>query len=340
MLDVTHQMDKPQDYKDQVFIGKVVVNDDIRKFHRIKVEIPSIWNEYTQEQLPWCLPALVHGGCGPTEYSQNIPETGSFVYVTFQNGDNHFPVYWGGIRDYQTLVGVLHENYPHRIGWQVNSFKEVHSGTSERKRKHASKNAPEPYDRRGHHFFLDRKTNEVQYEHATKTRVNIAPNGRMFVEVRARDLPDGGDFIMHTDRHYILEVSNAAFAGPPGHYYCNVLEDWWETHVETHVFLESRTSRMDLKAPRVIRIHSTDDNVEVIAAKNVIVTAGGNITANAGGSITATAGADITLNAPVINLNAPTVNVAGNLNVAQNINLAGNLSSGGTVADSDGVDTA
>lgn len=344
MLDVTHQSDRPQDYKDQVFIGKVVVNDDIKKFHRIKVEIPDMWDCFKQCELPWCTPGFIMGGCGPTEYSQNIPETGSFVYVTFQNGDNHFPIYWGGVRDYQTMKGILDENYPHRIGWQVNSYKEVHSG-DERKRKHESKESPEPYNRVGHHFFLDRKTNEVEYEHATKTRVNIKPNGRMFVEVRARDLPDGGDFIMHTDRHYILEVSNALFPGPPGHYYCNVLEDWWETHVETHVLLESRTDRMDLKAPKVIRIESTGDSIEIIAAqdvvvragRNVTVTAGGSITANAGTSITATAGTEISLNAPVINLNAPTVNVNGFLHVSQSARIDDNLSVGGSVDVGGGI---
>lgn len=321
MLDVTHQSDRPQDYKDQVFIGKVVVNDDIKKFHRIKVEIPDMWDEYTQDQLPWCMPDHLAGGSGPTETEQNIPETGSFVYITFQNGDNHFPVYHGGVRDYQTVKGVLDTNYPHRIGWQRNSFKEVHDG-DERKRKHSSKDAPEPYDRRGHHFFLDRLTNEVEYEHATKTRINIAPNGRIFLEVRERDLPDGGDFITHTDRHYIIEVSNATSAGPKGHYYCNVLEDWWETHVETHVLLESRTDRMDLRAPKNIRIESTGADIEVIAAGNVIVKAGGNVTVQAGGNL------DLT--APVINLNAATTNISGNVQVG------GNLNAGGLITDSDG----
>jgi hypothetical protein len=321
MLDVTHQSDRPQDYKGQVFIGRVVVNDDIKKFHRIKVEIPDMWDEYTQDQLPWCIPDHLAGGSGPTETEQNIPETGSFVYVTFQNGDNHFPVYHGGVRDYQSVNGVLDTNYPHRIGWQRNSFKEVHDG-DERKRMHAGKEAPEPYDRRGHHFFLDRMTNEVEYEHPTKTRINIAPNGSVFLEVRERGLPDGGDFITHTDRHYIIEVSNATSDGPPGHYYCDVLEDWWETHVETHVLLESRTDRMDLRAPKNIRIESNGADVEVISARNVMVTATGNIVATAGGNIDFTASR--------INLNAPEIKMGGNVTVT------GNISASGTIVDGDG----
>lgn len=337
LLDVSQQTDKPQDYRDQIFIGKVVVNDDIKKFHRIKVEIPDMWDGYKQCELPWCIPANIGGGCGPTEYYQNIPETGSFVYVTFQNGDNHLPVYHGGVRDYQTLKGKLDENYPHRIGGQVNSFREVH-GNTERKREHTSKEPPTPYDRRGHHWFLDRMTNEVEYEHATKTRVNIAPNGRVFVEVRERDLPDGGDFIMHTDRHFVLEVSAATNEGPPGHYYCNVHEDWWETWVETHIRLESRTDRIDVRAPKVIRIESTESDIEVIAAgnvtvqagQNVSVTAGNNVSVSAGNNVTVNAGGKADVNASEINLNAPTINLNGN------VNISGNVACAGTIVDSDG----
>lgn len=348
MLDVTHQSDKPQDYKGQVFIGKVVVNDDIKMFHRIKVEIPDMWDEYKQEELPWCIPAMLPGGCGPTEYSQNIPETGSFVYVIFQNGDNHLPMYYGGVRDYNTVVSVLHENYPHRVGWELNSFTEEHAN-DERHRVHVVKGDPVPYPRYIHHFFVDRMTNEVEYKHPTETKINIADNGRIFLEVRARDLPDGGDFITHTDRHYELEVSNAKFDGDPGHYLCKVLEDWWETYAQTHIRLESKTDRIDIKAPKTIRIESTEIDVEVIAAGNVKVTAGGNITANAegnitavavgdvtvqsggnmiaasGGSLSATAAAAVDIGAPDIRLSANLVTIAGNLLVNGDIEATGTI---------------
>lgn len=184
MLDVTHQSDRPQDYKDQLFIGRVVVNDDPKRFHRIKVEIPDMWDSYKQEELPWCMPGQLAGGSGSTETSQNIPETGSFVYITFQNGDNHNPVYMGGVRDYQTVKGVLDTNYPHRVGWQYNSFTETHSGT-ERKRVHDSKGPPTPYPPTGHHFFVDRSTNELEYRHPTGTRINIASNGDVSMDVRS-----------------------------------------------------------------------------------------------------------------------------------------------------------
>lgn len=184
MLDVAQQTDKPQDYRDQTFIGRVVVNDDPKRFHRVKCEIPDMWDEYKVEELPWCLPGALPGGCGATETTQNIPETGSLVYVTFQNGDNHFPVYHGGVRDYRNMPSVLDTNYPHRIGWRYNSFTEKHSGT-ERKRRHDSKGPPTPFPPQGHHYYLDRSTNEVEYRHPTGTRIKIYPNGNVDVDVRS-----------------------------------------------------------------------------------------------------------------------------------------------------------
>ena len=318
MLDATHQADKPQDYKDQVFIGKVVVNDDIKMFHRIKVEIPDMWDEYDQEHLPWCIPHALAGGSGSTETSQNIPETGSFVYVTFQNGDNHNPVYYGGVRDFKTVQGVLAVNYPHRVGWQLNSFTEDHGG-DERHRTHTSKDDPTPYPRFGHHFFVDRSTNEVEYKHATETNINVADNGRVFLEVRARDLPDGGDFITHTDRHYVLEVSNAKFAGDPGHYRCKVLEDYWHTEVQTWVKLESLTDKVFVLAPEAIRIESSGSDVQVKAGGGVAVQAVADITLKAGGDVAIDATSALTVR-------APTTIIDGNVRTTGNVSVGSGAS--------------
>jgi hypothetical protein len=318
MLDVTRQNDKPQDYKKTLFIGQVVANDDISKLHRVKVRIPNVWDDYEPEQLPWCFPKCLPGGGGATEYWQNIPETGSYVYVEFLNGDDMFPVYYGGVRDHRTMEGVLHENYPHRIGFDVNSFMEVHE-KDERHRIHVAKEDPVPYPRFRHHFFIDRMTNETEYKHATETKINIADNGTMKVEVRARDLPDGGDFIMHTDRHYVLEVSQALFDGEPGHYYCDVLEDWWETHVETHVLLKSRTS-----------------DITIEAAQNIFGEAGVNIELTAGEEVRILAEMLVDITAPAIVLNGFVV-INGALHINGNVTHIGNNTQIGVHVDSIGV---
>ncbi len=326
MLDVAQQTDKPQDYREQVFIGKVVVNDDPRRYHRIKVEIPDMWDEYKQEELPWCMPDHLPGGCGPTEYSQNIPETGSFVYVTFQNGDNHFPVYHGGVRDYRTLEGVLHENYPHRIGWQVNSFTEVHSG-SERKRKHESKDPPTPHDVRGHHSYLDRSTNDVEYEHPTKTRIHIYPNGSVYLEIRDKRWPDGGDFRHDTDRDYRLNVGLAKSPGRPGDMYVDVVEGKLEVHVKA-------TANIYVEGNVTLR---TDGNLSATVQGNTSVSTQGNTDITSQGNITVASQQILTLSgAQAVVVSGPNFSV----DAGGNMSVTGNIGSPGTIADGDGVDTA
>jgi hypothetical protein len=107
-------------------------------------------------------------------------------------------MYWGGVRDYKTMEGVLHENYPHRIGWQVNSFKEVHAG-EERPRVHVAKEPPEPFPPRGHHFYLDRSTNDVEYKHPTGTRIHIHPNGDVDLDIRNHPAYGGGTLNIDAD---------------------------------------------------------------------------------------------------------------------------------------------
>lgn len=308
MSDIRQQNDKPQDYKEKVFIGKVVVTDDIKKFHRIKCEVPDLWDEYGQDELPWCVPAFLPGGCGPTEYSQNIPETGSFVYITLQNGDNHFPMYWGGVRDYKTLEGVLHENYPHRIGWQVNSYKEVHAG-DERPRVHVAKEPPEPHPIRGHHFYLDRKTNDLEYEHASKTRVHIDPGGSIYLEVRDKKWPDGGDLKIDTDRDMIFNVGLAKSAGRPGNWLVDVVEGFFSLHVAKY---------WDYKIDQdMIGLVKGSYTETILGSKGQSVN--GSITNSAGGAHTLN-GATITLNAATVTINANTTN-NGTLEVRDDTNL-------------------
>lgn len=312
MLDVPQQMDKPQDYRDKVFVGKVVVTDDPRRFHRIKVEIPDMWDGYKQEELPWCIPAVLAGGCGPSEYSQDIPDTGNFVYVTFQNGDDHFPMYWGGVRDYRTMQTVLHQNYPHRVGRVFNSYVEVDTGT-ERKRKFDHKDPPAPVPVTGHHMFLDRSTNDVEYEHPTKTRIHIFPNGSVRLEVRDKRWPDGGDLVIDTDRDMRVNVGLATNPGRPGDMYVDVVEGKLAVHVKT-----------------TATIHVEGD-VTLNADAKVTATVGGDLAVTVGGKTDVSSTGPIAINTP----STFTVN-----SDKFKIDASGNVTSPGTIRDGDHVDTA
>lgn len=153
MTDANHNLGKINDYKDRRFIGVVMDNNDPTKNHLIKVKIPDVL-DYPTEILPWCSPHSNGGGCGSEEYAQDIPLKGSKVYVTFQNGDPHHPEYSGGVRDHTTKKGVLHDNYPHRVG------KDLGGGNS---------------------YYIDRNTNTVNFNHKSGTTITINDDGSVTI---------------------------------------------------------------------------------------------------------------------------------------------------------------
>lgn len=130
-------------------IGTVIDNKDPDKHHRLKIKIPGIHEYEDVKHYPWCVPAQV-GLAGGGETEQNIPRIGSKVYVVFQNGDQHFPMYKGGVKDKDTLKGVLDENYPNRKGFDLGD---------------------------GHSMYTDKETNETRYDHPSGAVVHVAPNG-------------------------------------------------------------------------------------------------------------------------------------------------------------------
>jgi uncharacterized protein involved in type VI secretion and phage assembly len=64
-------------------IGRVVDNEDPENYQRIRVTIPNITEGIPKDDLPW-YPILTKG---TNNNSVSIPEIGSFVLVSFPNGD-------------------------------------------------------------------------------------------------------------------------------------------------------------------------------------------------------------------------------------------------------------
>ena len=115
------------------FMAIVVDNVDPLKLHRFKVTIPGLLESNDPASLPWVLPksSTAFGNDNVTNTSSKqsfnigIPAIGSRVYVYFQNGDPHFPVYDGqsvidgSLTDSSTYASdELLINYPQRYGWR------------------------------------------------------------------------------------------------------------------------------------------------------------------------------------------------------------------------------
>lgn len=134
MLNNFNQMQEEEGYEGD-FMAMVVFNQDPLKLHRFKVSIVGLLESDDIDALPWVLPKTattfgndqVSNNSSLQSYNIEVPAVGSRVYVYFQNGDPHFPVYEGrsvvdsSLIDNPTYVSPtdhLMVNYPARYGWR------------------------------------------------------------------------------------------------------------------------------------------------------------------------------------------------------------------------------
>lgn len=132
MLNSFNNLQEEEGY-DGDFMAIVVDNLDPLKLHRIRVTIPGILEANDPTALPWALPKSptafgndqVLNTTTKQSFNISIPAIGSRVYIYFQNGDPHFPVYEGSsvidgsLTDNPTYASdELTVNYPKRHGWR------------------------------------------------------------------------------------------------------------------------------------------------------------------------------------------------------------------------------
>lgn len=140
-----------EDFVGKHFVAKVMENNDPAKLGRVKVSIPNVLDEgeHSIADLPWAIPfGLSPQGSGYGSFGP--PDIGSFVYVEFQLGDIHYPVYHGGAKNPTTgPVSISSPSYPNRYGTK---------------------------DSRGNHFYVDKATGDMEIFHFSGAilRINAA----------------------------------------------------------------------------------------------------------------------------------------------------------------------
>ncbi len=91
------------------YFGKVVENQDPLKLGRVRVKVFQIFDELSNEDLPYALP----------DYSQNgemiIPVIGSLVQVYFENNDYNFPHYTTKVIPKDDVSSEILEDYPNSL---------------------------------------------------------------------------------------------------------------------------------------------------------------------------------------------------------------------------------
>lgn len=171
--------DAGNDYKGRIFKGKVVAIGDPLKMQRIKAVVPGLWDTYDEALLPWILPIGFSGG--GRERMQWVPAPGAEVYVQLQDGDSMFPVYTGGRGGNSWATGALSVNYPHRVGFELDSF--VANSKGDNRKVTGAGQTEAPLGLRGHHFYIDRSDHSAEYKHPTGTKINIATDGSVSITV-------------------------------------------------------------------------------------------------------------------------------------------------------------
>ena len=73
-----------------LYRGTVMDNDDPENLMRLKISIPTLWEE---SMGIWALP------CVPPE-SRSIPTVGAIVWIQFESGDSSRPIWMGTLGDF------------------------------------------------------------------------------------------------------------------------------------------------------------------------------------------------------------------------------------------------
>jgi hypothetical protein len=144
-------LDPRNRYENRSILGKVVKNDDPNMLCRVKVSCPELYGNATDDQLPWASPKSISSiGSTANDGSFGVPEIGSIVTITLQNGDPHFPEYNSTPRTPETVPELFKTNYPNRYG---------------------------RVDNKGNYHYYDKQSGDYEFYHKSGTKMHISDDG-------------------------------------------------------------------------------------------------------------------------------------------------------------------
>lgn len=120
MLNNINQVE-PHDYTDNIFIGRVVYNQDPLALRRVKVLIPKLFESDNPEELPWVAPmfmgfvANIPGNSGTMNL---VPGIGAEVVVELQMGSPLHGLYVASPLRPNSVLSEFSENYLGKYGWK------------------------------------------------------------------------------------------------------------------------------------------------------------------------------------------------------------------------------
>lgn len=139
------------DLRDIIFEARVVENDDPSNIQRVRVRVPKVHDAISKDSdLPWALKiASSMCGSGPGYGEYGVPDKGEVVYVEFQDGNPHNPIYYGN--KVAAISGFSKDTY----GFM---------------------------DKKGNFFRVDKQSGEMTIQHFTGKYIKFLPDGSMEAE--------------------------------------------------------------------------------------------------------------------------------------------------------------
>ena len=162
------------------YLGLVEDNNDPKKLGRVRVRI-SPYSELATQDLPWACPIL--GGHGNSaEYGGiNVPELGSQIRVTFPSRDLTAPYFSGAELNEVNRTTFFDEDYPNTYGYK---------------------------DSVGNFMRINKERGTVQFQHASSTNAQVAPDGSIKVT-----LSSGAYFLFDAGKNFVLDIKAVSVAG-------------------------------------------------------------------------------------------------------------------------------
>jgi len=155
------------------YLGCVEDNNDPEKLGRVKVRVAP-YSELSTEALPWAYPELGSHGNSANYGGLNVPEIGSQVRVRFPSRDFTAPYYTGAELNATNRTTFFDDDYPHTYGYK---------------------------DSIGNFMKINKERGTAQFQHASSTNVQVAPDGSIKV-----GLAGGAFFILDNSNNFELNI--------------------------------------------------------------------------------------------------------------------------------------
>lgn len=179
--------EKNADYKGRFIIGKVVDNDDPDQLQRVRVRLPHIYDDISDDsELPWALPATQRfQGATSSVGTFGVPVVDTDIIVILDDGNRYSPIYLGSVLTSEDLKLISGTSYLDTYGIQ---------------------------DKAGNKIYVDAgSSNTIAIKHASGTEIVIDNSGKLSITTVAdTEITSAADVTITADAECNITATSKA----------------------------------------------------------------------------------------------------------------------------------